>query len=738
MGVKQLAERPFRSEKSTAFDDEIKSMMEARRTQIKVVGCGGAGGNTITRLMQVGITGAETLAFNTDAMDLLNTEADKKLVIGKELTQGLGAGANPSVGMEAAKESKEEIKKLLQGADMVFITCGLGGGCLRGSSLIHTNPEGPVRIDSIKQGSTVYSFSNGTLVKRKVLAAMKTGIKRVLELETNNRTIYASEDHPFLQVKPLNTLSNDRFSKFRLEWAELRNLKIGDLVVTLRELPDEGDPLKLPDGSLTDEKFCQLFGFLLGDGWISRSKDSWKIYFSPSKDERNNQKYLDLMKEIFGLQMKKSTNWYYAGSKKIYELLEKLGLHKLAKEKEIPKWIFASPSSQKKAFIIGLADADGCYSAQIGKTGLPKKEIKFEMSSEKIIKGLTVLCDSMGLRTSNISSRKRILKPPSSKERKLFTSWTLRIYKTHELLGILPHPKSRNGVSFLYNFRSRKTPEFFKYFGFNRVKSIKGIGNEEVYDITVEGSHNFVAEGFVVHNTGSGSSPVVADIAKKMGALTVAVVTLPFAMEGRQRMGNAREALKNLDGVVDTLIVIPNDKLLEIVPDVSIVTAFKVADEILVNAVKGVTELVTKPGLVNLDFADVRAVMKEGGLAMIGMGESNSENRAFESVERALNNPLITVDVNGATGALINVVGGPEITIREAQHIAETISSKLSPEAKIIWGVQVDNDFKDRIRTLLVITGVKSPQIFNSEKPWEKKKKKDIEKILGVDFVDLE
>ncbi len=364
MGIRQLIERPVRVEKLNEADEEIRAFVERRKTQIKVVGCGGAGNNTITRLMQVGIAGAETIAINTDAMDLLYTDADKKVIIGKELTQGLGAGANPVIGAESAKENKEDIKHALQGADMVFLTCGLGGG------------------------------------------------------------------------------------------------------------------------------------------------------------------------------------------------------------------------------------------------------------------------------------------------------------------------------------------------------------------------------------TGTGSIPVVADIAKKMGALTVAIVTLPFSMEGRQRMVNAREGLQNLDGVVDTLIIVPNDKLLEIVPDVSITTAFKVCDEILVNAVKGIAELVTKPGLVHLDFADVRTVMSGSGLAMIGMGESDSENRAFESVEKALNNPLITVDVNGAQGALINVIGGPDITIREAQQIAEAVSTRLSPEAKIIWGVQVDKSLGDSVRTMLIVTGVKSPQIFGPEKLWAKEKKKDIEKILGVDFVE--
>jgi len=358
MGLRQLSEKPV-SEKLKE-DEELLQIVEKIKTKIKVVGAGGAGNNTVTRLMQVGITGAETVAINTDAQDLLYTDAHKKVLIGRETTCGLGAGANPKVGMEAAKENKEDIKKALQGADLVFLTAGLGGG------------------------------------------------------------------------------------------------------------------------------------------------------------------------------------------------------------------------------------------------------------------------------------------------------------------------------------------------------------------------------------TGTGSLPVVAEVAKKLGALTVAIVTLPFSMEGKQRMMNAKEGLENLKNVTDTLIVIPNNKLLEIVPDVSIATAFKVCDEILVNAVKGITELVTKPGLVNLDFADLRAIMQSGGLAMIGMGESDTENRALEAVEKALNNPLLSVDVDGATGALIDVIGGPDITIKESQQIAEAIANRLSPDAKIIWGVQIDKSLEDTIKALVVVTGIKSQQILGGKGS----KEKDIEKILGIDFVE--
>ncbi|MBI4170796.1 MAG: cell division protein FtsZ [Candidatus Aenigmarchaeota archaeon] len=344
-------------------DEELRKILESKKAEIKVIGCGGAGGNTISRLMQVGIVGAEAIAVNTDAQDLLYTDADIKILIGKEITGGLGAGADPKIGEESAKESKNDLKKVLENGDLVFVTCGLGGG------------------------------------------------------------------------------------------------------------------------------------------------------------------------------------------------------------------------------------------------------------------------------------------------------------------------------------------------------------------------------------TGTGSAPIVADISKKAGALTVGIVTLPFSMEGKQRMDNARGGLDKLEKTVDTLIVIPNDKLLEIVPDVSLATAFKVADEILVNAVKGITELVTRPGLVNLDFADIRAVMTNGGIAMIGMGDSDSENRAVEAVERALNNPLLDVAIDGANGALINVSGGVDITIRECQKIVEAVATRLSPDAKIIWGAQIVKELGDSIRTMLIVTGIKSSP-FAKPISMQKERTKEAEKIFGIDFIE--
>jgi cell division protein FtsZ len=186
--------------------------------------------------------------------------------------------------------------------------------------------------------------------------------------------------------------------------------------------------------------------------------------------------------------------------------------------------------------------------------------------------------------------------------------------------------------------------------------------------------------------TGTGAAPVIAQMAKKQGALVIGIVTLPFSIEGRKRVENAMNGLERMDSVVDTLIVIPNDKLLELAPELPLHTAFKIADEILTNAVKGITELVTTSGLVNLDFADIKTVMSNGGVSLIGMGESDSNQRAVESVEKALNNPLLDVDISNATGALVNVIGGNNMSLDECKTIIERVGEKLDPNAKLIWG----------------------------------------------------
>ncbi len=229
--------------------------------------------------------------------------------------------------------------------------------------------------------------------------------------------------------------------------------------------------------------------------------------------------------------------------------------------------------------------------------------------------------------------------------------------------------------------------------------------------------------------TGTGSAPVIAQIAKEAGALTIGVVTLPFSVEGLIRMENAESGLKRLRDICDTVIVVPNDKLLEIVPNLALNSAFKVADEVLMRSIKGITEMITKPGIVNLDFADLKTIMKRGGVAMIGLGEAEGEDKAVNAVVEALNSPLLEVDITEATGALVNVTGGEDMTISEAERVVEEIYSRIDPNARIIWGTTVDPNLKRNIRAMLVITGVKSKQIFGpAKRNFENKE-------YGIDFV---
>jgi len=214
--------------------------------------------------------------------------------------------------------------------------------------------------------------------------------------------------------------------------------------------------------------------------------------------------------------------------------------------------------------------------------------------------------------------------------------------------------------------------------------------------------------------TGTGSAHIIAEEAKNLGALTISVVTLPFISEGKVRRQNALEGLNKLKRQVDTVIVIPNDKLLAIVPDLPLNTAFKVADEVLSSSVKGITELVTKVGLVNLDFADLRTILKDAGCAVIGFGESNAnvkpDERAITAVENALSSPLLDTDISEANKALVNVTGGADMTLREAELVVEELSKKIHPNSHIIWGARVEPDLsKAMMKVLVVIAGAKLP-----------------------------
>jgi cell division protein FtsZ len=206
--------------------------------------------------------------------------------------------------------------------------------------------------------------------------------------------------------------------------------------------------------------------------------------------------------------------------------------------------------------------------------------------------------------------------------------------------------------------------------------------------------------------TGTGAAPVIAEIAKELGALTVGVVTRPFTFEGRKRALQADKGIADLKAKVDTLITIPNDRLLQVVDKhTSINEAFRIADDVLRQGVQGISDLIAIPGLINLDFADVKTIMSDTGSALMGIGQSGGENRAADAAKKAISSPLLETSIEGAKGVLLNITGGPNLGLYEVNEAAEIIAEAADPEANIIFGAVIDETLADEVRVTVIATG---------------------------------
>jgi cell division protein FtsZ len=235
----------------------------------------------------------------------------------------------------------------------------------------------------------------------------------------------------------------------------------------------------------------------------------------------------------------------------------------------------------------------------------------------------------------------------------------------------------------------------------------------------IEGSDMLFITGGMGGGTGTGAAPVVAQVARELGILTVAVVTKPFEMEGGKRMAIADNGIAELGKYVDSLITIPNEKLLSVLgPQTTLLDAFREANKVLQGAVQGIAELITRPGLINVDFADVRTVMSEMGMAMMGTGESDGENRAQDAAEAAVNSPLLDdIDLSGANGILVNVTAGMDLAIGEFDTVGKTVKQFAAPDATVVVGTVIDPDMNGSMRVTVVATGLGRPAVVEQPRP---------------------
>ena len=235
--------------------------------------------------------------------------------------------------------------------------------------------------------------------------------------------------------------------------------------------------------------------------------------------------------------------------------------------------------------------------------------------------------------------------------------------------------------------------------------------------------------------TGTGATPLIAQLAKESGAIVIGTVTMPFEIE-RARIDKAEFGLQQLRQVSDTVIVIDNNRLVNIAGNLPIKQAFAVANELISTMIKGIVEIIAIPSLVNLDYADVKAIMSDGGVSVIGIGESDTQNKVEEAVRRALNNPLLDVAYEGATGALIHITGGDDLLLDEINRIGNTVTEALDQDANVIWGARVDKEMVGKVRVMTIITGVRSPYILGKVDHTQPSQESiGLTKELGIDML---
>tara|TARA_Y100000031_G_scaffold155780_1_gene207646 strand:+ start:36097 stop:37221 length:1125 start_codon:yes stop_codon:yes gene_type:complete len=258
---------------------------------------------------------------------------------------------------------------------------------------------------------------------------------------------------------------------------------------------------------------------------------------------------------------------------------------------------------------------------------------------------------------------------------------------------------------------------------------------QEVKDCLKSSDMVFVCAG-MGGGTGTGAAPVVAEVAKGTGAIVIGTVTMPFKIE-RARVDKAEFGLQQLRDVSDTVIVIDNNRLVNIAGNLPIQQAFAVANELISTIIKGIVETIAVPSLVNLDYADVKAIMSNGGVAAIGVGASDTTNKVEEAVNGALQNPLLDINYKGATGALIHIIGGTDMTLDDINKAGELVTDSLDTDANVIWGARVSDDMTGKLTVMTIITGVKSPWILGKEKPLESSPEiAQITEELGIEIID--
>jgi len=699
-------------EKNEIFGSDEQSFSQPK---IAIVGVGGGGCNSVRRLCNMGVKNADLIILNTDANHLRSIKEPniKKILIGGSVTKGMGAGGFPDVGENSAISSNQEISSAISGVNLLFLTAGMGGGTGTGAA--------PVVAKIAKDAGAIvisivtYPFN----LERARIKKAKEGLKKlrkysdtVIIIDNNKLVSYV----PNLPIDAAFAVADTIISKavkgitdtilepslINLDFADFSAvMKAGDIAMISVGSGSGPDKIKESVSSvlaqpLLDIDYKGATGALihitggdnlsLGDanaigGMLTREmNDNANVIWGARVDSkmRDEIEVILIMTGVKSPLLDEATNENESDEK-----------HKYSKPSQSP-----APSVVQNPV---KAPAEPAKDLKINKSGIIGDDSSFEKPKILVI----------GVGGAGNNSVTRLSRVGISGADLVAVNTDANVLEHMVVQKLTPIRKILIGKDATKGLGAGGFP--------NMGAKAAQESNAEIRDALGDSKLVFITAG-MGGGTGTGAAPVIAKMAKEMGAIVISIVTFPFELE-RARVQKARDGIRELSRYSNTVVVIDNKKLVQFVPNLPIDKAFMVADEVIIRAVKGITETIMTPSLLNLDFADIQAVMSgDNDISLICVGDGSGASRVDDAVRSTLSHPLLDVSYKNTSGALIHICGGDSLTLGEVNEIAEKIAEGVKSTGKVIWGARIDPSLKDKVEVMAILTGIESKSIFGASK----------------------
>jgi len=722
--------------------------------KICVVGIGGAGCNTVRRLAEMGVAEqVELIAMNTDIKQLrmISSPRIKKILIGAKLTGGQGAGGFPSVGEEAATASNQDIAAALEGAKIVFISAGMGGGTGTGGAPVVAKIAKDIGAIVISVVTFPFKLERARVIKaREGIEKLRQFSHTVIVLDNNLLVQYA----PNLPMDEAFKIADEVIGKaidgitHTILVPSLINLDFADFMAIMKtggmamiSVGKGAGPKKIEEAvaavknqPLLEVDYSDATGALIhitGGPTLSLS-DANKAGSMLTDKVRENAPV------IWGARIDEKMG----DEVEIVLIITGVKTNLLSEESKIAESRIRQPSQQsyvqqpqqRKPYLYTqpFYSSTGFQEQQPQMTGVqqpqqPQPTLSSRQRPE-FVEDVEALAREQEELKNILGAEGVVLEEPKIEvigvggggcntiSRLSSAGLSKACLKSTRLIAINTDKKALVDI-----VKEDKVPITKVLIGGKLTRGLGAGGFPEIGEKAAEESFHLLQETIgkpqlvflaigMGGGTGTGAGPVVAKIAKQAGAIVVGIVTYPFNLE-RARQEKAKEGIARLMQYCDTVVVIDNEKLRTLVPNMPMNEAFMFADKVILDAVQGITETIMTPSLINLDFADIKATMGNGEISLICVGEGEGPDKVKQAIESTLNRPLLDVDYNDISGALIHITGGSNMTLEEAHAIGEGISKGVRKNAAVVWGARIDPKLGDKVKVVAILSGVKGISI---------------------------